>query len=50
MGFLKKSNTGQKLNHGHQLKSELYIQALSPGFFTRFENSENRPSPAWFKD
>ena len=27
------------------LKSELYIQALSPGCFTRFENCENQSSP-----
>ena len=30
------------------MKSELYIQALGPGCFTRFENSENRSSPGCF--
>ena len=27
---------------------ELYIQALSPGCFTRFENSENQSYPGCF--
>ena len=37
-----------KMDIIYQLKSELYIQALSPGCFTRFENSENRSSPGCF--
>ena len=36
--------SGCKVN----MKSELYIQALGPGCFTRFENSENWSSPGCF--
>ena len=34
----------EKKYHGHELKSEVYIQASNLGYFTRFENSETQSS------